>query len=268
MDKTQNKTLLDVVSELPLCDRQNDFGKQFFLAASSIQEWIDKERDNWEQDLLTTIPREKIGLYFLGKTKDLLDEFHDYVPYTIEDWKQMEQGEDLYYCIAMEWYMQAILMLLNHYDIEEDENQKKMFEYCWFIFDDLLDDEPQTPPAEEQQTPQIEEMPKPTKGRGRPVLPLKSKMLNDSDGKNWQKLHELMDGKKRKDAVLIIFAFCKKGWMIRPSYKQVINEFGNIVCKSMYDEYTKVDIQTTDGKTVEISKFSDEEIASVMNALQ
>lgn len=129
-------------------------------------------------------------------------------------------------------------------------------------------EEPQAPQTDEQQTTQIEEMPKPTKGRGRPVLPLKSKMLNDSDGKNWQKLHELMDGKKRKDAVLIIFAFCKKGWMIRPSYKQVINEFGNIVCKSMYDEYTKVDIQTTDGKTVEISKFSDEEIASVMNALQ
>lgn len=260
MDNKQNKTLLDVVDELPLCDRQNHFDKQFVLAASSIQEWIDKERDNWEQDLLITIPREKIGLYFLGKTKDLLDEFHDYVPYTIEDWKRMEQGEYLYYCIAMEWYMQAILMLLNHYDIEEDESQKKMFEYCWFIFDDLLDDEPQTHTTEEQEASQIGKKSKPAKGRGRGTKPLKDNMLDDFDGKKFEKLHKLMEKKEGKAAILVIKTFCDEGWMIKPTHTQVINEFGNVVCKSMYNRYVK-----EEGK---YSKFTDEELASVKKAMR
>lgn len=237
MNNKQNKTLLDVVSELPLCDRQNHFDKQFVLAASSIQEWIDKERDNWEQDLLTTIPREKIGLYFLGKTKDLLDEFHDYVPNTIEDWKQMEQGEYLYYCIAMEWYMQAILTLLNHYDIEEDENQKKMFEYCWFIFDDLLDDEPQSEPLPDGKQENADQQPK---KKGKPVKSFKDKMVDDVDGKKLQKIHSVMSGKTGKDAVLIVYACFNNGWVVsKPSYTAVKDEFGEVVCKSQYDGYWK-----------------------------
>lgn len=132
----QSKTLLEVIEELPLCDWQKDFDQQFILATTTINDWLDTEEDIWEKDLLTIVPREKIGLYFLGKANYLLDEFHDFVPLTIEDWEEEKRGEDCFYCLAMEHYIYAICDLLEKYDIEEDKDTNKMFEKWWFVLGD------------------------------------------------------------------------------------------------------------------------------------
>lgn len=84
--------------------------------------------------------------------------------------------------------------------------------------------------------PQQEEV-KPTRGRGRPKETLKEKMMDDSDGGKLQKMHTKIDGKKGKDVALIILACIKKGWMTKPTFTQVKNEFGDIGCKTGYNRY-------------------------------
>lgn len=66
---------------------------------------------------------------------------------------------------------------------------------------------------------------------------LKDKMINDTDGCKLQKMHAAMKGKKGKGAALIILACIKKGWMLRPTYTQVRNEFGDIGSKTGYNRY-------------------------------
>ena len=78
---------------------------------------------------------------------------------------------------------------------------------------------------------------KPTRRRGRPTETLKDKMVNDEDGSKLQKIHVLMKGKKGKDAVLVLLACVLKGWMDRPTYTQVKDEFGDIGSKTGYNRY-------------------------------
>lgn len=69
---------------------------------------------------------------------------------------------------------------------------------------------------------------KPTRGRGRPKETLKDKMINDADGSKLKKVHTVMNGRKGKDAALIVLACIKIGWMQKPTFKQLTDEFGNI----------------------------------------
>lgn len=78
---------------------------------------------------------------------------------------------------------------------------------------------------------------KPTRRRGRPTETLKDKMNDDEDGSKLQKIHVLMKGKKGKDAVLVLLACVLKGWMDRPTYTQVKNEFGDIGSKTGFNRY-------------------------------
>lgn len=96
---------------------------------------------------------------------------------------------------------------------------------------------------------------KPTRGRGRPKETLKDKMIDDADGKKLQKIHTKMCGKKGKDAALIILACMKKGWMAKPTYTQVKDEFGDIGSKAGYNKYLKE------------SMFGKEEIEGAMASL-
>lgn len=82
-----------------------------------------------------------------------------------------------------------------------------------------------------------QEKPKPTRGRGRPKATLKDKMIDDPDGEKLQEIHAKMNGKKGKDAALIILACINKGWMMKPTFTQVSNEFGDIGCKTGYNKY-------------------------------
>ena len=62
-------------------------------------------------------------------------------------------------------------------------------------------------------------------------------MIDDANGEKLQKLHSKMVGKKGKDFALLMLAGIKKGWLTRPTYTQVKNEFGDIGSKTGYNKY-------------------------------
>lgn len=74
--------------------------------------------------------------------------------------------------------------------------------------------------------------------RGRPVKPLADVMLNDNTGEKLKKLHTLIDGKKGKSLALIIMACVKQGYMTKPTYQQLANEFGDIGSRQAYTNYS------------------------------
>lgn len=97
--------------------------------------------------------------------------------------------------------------------------------------------------------------PKPTRGRGRPKETFKDKMIDDADGCKLQKIHTIINGKKGKDAALIILACIKKGWLTKPTHTQVKNEFGDIGTKAGYNRYLNENM------------FTKEELDGVINSL-
>ena len=82
-----------------------------------------------------------------------------------------------------------------------------------------------------------EQQNKPKRGKGRPKETFKDKMKNDPKGEKLQKIHTLADCRKGKDFALIILACILEGWIDRPTYTQVKNEFGDIGDKSGYNKY-------------------------------
>ena len=66
------------------------------------------------------------------------------------------------------------------------------------------------------------------KPKGRPIIPLKEMMIDDSDGRKYQKYCEMMIGKKGKVAGTITLAFVMKGWMMTPTFSQLTKVFGDI----------------------------------------
>ena len=95
-------------------------------------------------------------------------------------------------------------------------------------YDDLVQ-----PEAKESKQPK-QAKPK----RGRPVKTLADIMLNDDAGEKLKKLHNLVDGKKGKDLALIILACVKQGYMTKPTYQQLANEFGDIGSRQAYTNYS------------------------------
>lgn len=63
-------------------------------------------------------------------------------------------------------------------------------------------------------------------------------MLNDNTGEKLKKLHTLIDGKKGKSLALIIMACVKQGYMTKPTYQQLANEFGDIGSRQAYTNYS------------------------------
>lgn len=93
------------------------------------------------------------------------------------------------------------------------------------------------------------------RGKGRPKETLKDKMIDDANGEKLQKMHSKMNGKKGKDATLIVLACIKNGWLTRPTYTQVKNEFGDIGSKTGYNRYLNENM------------FTDKEIEGAINSL-
>ena len=91
--------------------------------------------------------------------------------------------------------------------------------------------------------------------KGRRKKSLSDYMINDESGEKLQKLHHAMKGKIGKSAALIILAAIRKGWMEKPTYTQVKDEFG--------------DVGTQQGFTPYLSpqRFSNEEIDGAINSL-
>ena len=80
-------------------------------------------------------------------------------------------------------------------------------------------------------------------------------MINDEDGNKLQKIHIVMKGKKGKDAALIILACIKKGWLVKPTFSQVKDEFGDIGVQQGFTSYLNE------------NKFSKEELDGAINSL-
>lgn len=111
-----------------------------------------------------------------------------------------------------------------------------------------------TEPQQEHPEPQPEQ-PKPTRGKGRPKGTLKNKMVDDADGSKLQKMHTKLDGKRGKDVSLMVLACIKKGWLTKPTYTQVKNEFGDIGSKTGYNKYLSEQM------------FTKEELEGAINSL-
>lgn len=89
----------------------------------------------------------------------------------------------------------------------------------------------------EQAAPEFQQKHKATRGKGRPTETLKEKMIGDNDGEKLKKMHSKMNGKKGKDFALLVLACIKKGWITRPTYTQIKNEFGDIGSKTGFNKY-------------------------------
>ena len=92
-------------------------------------------------------------------------------------------------------------------------------------------------PEPQPKRPKQQQKGQPARGKGRPKETLKDKMINDADGSKLQKVHTVMNGKKGKDAALIILACIKKGWMPKPTFTQVAEEFGDIGTQQGFTKY-------------------------------
>lgn len=103
------------------------------------------------------------------------------------------------------------------------------------------------------------ERPKVTaKGKGRPKAAIKEMMIDDDGGGKLRALHRAMSGKKGKAAATFIRAAVKLGWMVKPTFKAVENEFGGIGNRSGFNKYMADDSR----------QITDEEIAGAKQALE
>ena len=110
---------------------------------------------------------------------------------------------------------------------------------------------PQQKQAEQQQ----QETTKLIRGKGRPKETLKDKLIDDANGERLKMLHTKLNGKKGKDVSLIMLAAIKIGWLTKPTYTQVKNEFKDIGCKTGYNKYLNE------------NRFTKEEIEGAINSL-
>lgn len=114
-----------------------------------------------------------------------------------------------------------------------------------------LRDEVQAEPKQAAPEPQQSN----NKRKGRPKIPFKDLMRDDTNGGKLQKMHNLMQGKKGKGAALIVLACIKKGWIEKPTYSQVKEEFGDVGAQQGFTQYLNE------------NKFSKEEIDGAISSL-
>ncbi len=70
---------------------------------------------------------------------------------------------------------------------------------------------------------------------GRRAKPFKDCLLAPDKEQHLKKIHSLIDGRKGKDVALVIKASIQLGWIRKPTFLQVKNEFGDIGNKSGYN---------------------------------
>ena len=108
---------------------------------------------------------------------------------------------------------------------------------------------PQQKQAKQQETTKL------IRGKGRPKETLTDKMIDDANGEKLKMLHTKLDGKKGKDVSLIILAAIKKGWLTKPTYTQVKNEFKDSGCKTGYNKYLNENLFTKEEIEGAINSF-------------
>ena len=89
--------------------------------------------------------------------------------------------------------------------------------------------------------PQQEEL-KTTKSPGRPK---RNGEINCVDENKLHKIHKALEGRKGKDAMLVLVCAQLKGWIDMPSYSGAVKEFGDIFgTKTNYNNYKSKDKHT------------------------
>lgn len=91
--------------------------------------------------------------------------------------------------------------------------------------------------------------------RGRPKSNIANRMIDDEAGLKLDKLRRMIKGKKGKEVALIILACIKKGWMSRPTFSELTDEFGDIGTQQGFSNY------------LHKTRFSDDEIEGVIRNL-
>lgn len=151
-------------------------------------------------------------------------------------------------CLIREANMKLKGIGLNwHLTYQERENIKSTREALYKELTQFI--KPQQKQTEQQETTKL------IRGKGRPKGTLKDKMIDDANGEKLKMLHTKLDGKKGKDVSLIMLAAIKIGWLTKPTYTQVKNEFKDIGCKTGYNKYLNENM------------FTKEEIEGAINSL-
>ena len=81
--------------------------------------------------------------------------------------------------------------------------------------------------------------------RGRQSRSFESCLIDDDISK-LEALRNIMNGKKGKEAALVIKVAVKIGWITKPTYQAVVNEFGDIGHRSNYNKYINENKFTND----------------------
>ena len=139
-------------------------------------------------------------------------------------------------------------------DVEVARLQNAIGIVCDLIEKQPLQEQSSDAPSLNQKPQQ--ETTKPTRGRGRPKETFSDKMEDEEKKSRLEKIHKAMKGRIGKDAALIILACIELGWITKPTYTQVKNEFGEIGAKSGFNNYLKA------------SRFTKEEIDGAKESLK
>lgn len=84
---------------------------------------------------------------------------------------------------------------------------------------------------------QEQNKPQPEVAKGRKSGPFANRIISNEKESILKELHAMIDGKKGKDVALIIRAAMGVGWITKPTYTEVLEEFGNIGNKSGFNKY-------------------------------
>lgn len=71
--------------------------------------------------------------------------------------------------------------------------------------------------------------------RGRPKTTFANMMIGDDNRGRLAIIHEMMKGKKGKGVALVILACMNLGWLLKPTFRQVEDEFGDVGTKQAFN---------------------------------
>lgn len=114
-----------------------------------------------------------------------------------------------------------------------DNSPKTGFLWPYYYESDEVITDAETSQQEAIKQP-IASKPQP-KTDGRKAKPFADCLLDPDKEQHLKKLHSLINGRKGKDVALVILASISLGWIRKPTFSQVRNEFGNIGNKSGYN---------------------------------
>ncbi len=132
---------------------------------------------------------------------------------------------------------------------EAEEKYQRYSTPIWNIIDNIADIKVN------KETPQA----RPTHRVGRPSRPFSYYLVgSEEEGKETlRKLHEVMNGKDGRDAVLFLVAALQQSKITKATYKAVVKEFGKIATKQNFNKYFPI-----------AERYSEDEIAGAKRLFQ